>query len=92
MSTTHLCDQCVLDAFSLDQKCRGRAAYVEYLEIRANKDEGELDAEAMRALRRGWYLGEDCFRDKLLNLMDQVTSKAKNKKSIAGAAINQHNE
>ncbi len=82
----------VLNAFSLDQKRRGRAAYVEYLEIRAKKDKGELDAEAMRALRRGWYLGEDGFRDKLLNLMDQVTSKAKNKKSIAGAAINEHNE
>jgi REP element-mobilizing transposase RayT len=82
----------VLDAFSLDQKRRGRTAYVEYLEIRAKKEKGELDAEAMRALRRGWFLGEDRFRDQLLNLMDQVTSKAKNKKSIAGAAINEHNE
>jgi hypothetical protein len=35
----------------------------------------------------------DAFtRDQLLNLMDQVTSKAKNKNSIAGTAINQHNK
>ncbi len=32
------------------------------------------------------------LRDQLLNLMDQVSSKAKNKNSIAGAAINQHKE
>jgi hypothetical protein len=42
-------------------------------------------------MKTKWEL--DAFtHDQLLNLMDQVTSKAKSKNSIAGAAINQHNE
>jgi hypothetical protein len=39
-----------------------------------------LSAEAMAAVRRGWYLGDDTFRDRLLglvsignNLPDKIT-------------------
>jgi putative transposase len=83
----------VWQAFSLDQKSRGRAAYVEYLEKRALEAKGAVSDDAMRALRRGWYLGEDTFKDKLMNLLDEATSKLKRKKSsISGAAQSQHNE
>lgn len=37
---------------------RGRRAYVEWLERRAQNEGGEIDEEATKALRRGWYLGE----------------------------------
>lgn len=67
----------VLAAFSLDTKCRGRAAYVDYLEKRALEAEGHVSEEAMRALRRGWYLGEDSFKDKLTNLRDDTAGQLK---------------
>lgn len=31
--------------------------------------------EAMEALRRGWYLGEEGFKDKLLGLPDKASDK-----------------
>ena len=62
----------VWQAFSLDQKTRGRTAYVEYLEKRALEANGNVSDEAMRALRRGWYLGEDTFKDKLMNLLAEA--------------------
>jgi putative transposase len=82
----------VLDAFKLSHDRRGRSAYVTWLEKRAASDGGKIDEESMAALRRGWYLGEDRFKDKLLGLMEQVRSKARKKDSHAGGAVRAHNE
>jgi hypothetical protein len=60
----------VLAAFDLAQDGRGRRAYVAWLEQRATNDKGEIDAEAMKSLRRGWYLGEPSFVDKLRSLVE----------------------
>ena len=35
------------------------------------KQGGELSQAAMDALRRGWYLGEKTFRDRLLELLEK---------------------
>ena len=59
----------VLSAFELAKDGRGRRAYVEWLERRARNEEGEIDEEATKALRRGWYLGEPSFADKLRSLV-----------------------
>jgi len=59
----------VLGAFELAQNGRGRRAYVKYLEKRAANDGGNLSKAAMTALRRGWYLGDEAFRDRLLDLV-----------------------
>lgn len=46
----------------------------------------------MEALRRGWYLGKESFRDKLLGLMDKAKSGSRKKDSHAGGAVREHNE
>ena len=46
----------------------------------------------MEALRRGWYLGEDGFRDRLLGLMDKAKSVILKKESHAGGAVRAHDK
>jgi len=59
----------LLNAFELAKDGRGRRAYVAWLEARAASDGGKVDEAAMKALKRGWYLGEPTFADKLLALV-----------------------
>lgn len=42
-------------------------------------------------VRRGWYLGGDFFRDKLLDLIDE-TLEGKKKTSFGGRIISEHNQ
>ena len=72
----------VLRAFELAEDGRGRRAYVAWLEARATHNGGKIDEEAMKALRRGWYLGKPDFSQRLMGLID---GKAK-KKSRANRA------
>jgi hypothetical protein len=62
----------VLNSFELAKDGRGRRAYVAWLEARAANDDGNIDPVAQEALRRGWYLGEETFRDRLLSLVDKA--------------------
>ncbi len=59
----------VLRAFELAETGRGRRAYVAWLEARAANDGGKIDAQATAALKRGWYLGKETFKDRLLDLL-----------------------
>lgn len=61
----------ILRAFSLAEDGRGRRAYAAWLEARATNDGGKIDEEASQAIRRGWYLGKDTFKDKLLKMLDR---------------------
>jgi putative transposase len=65
----------LLNAFELAGDGRGRRAYVNWLEARAANDDGRIDDEAIKALRRGWYLGGISFRDQLLGLTRKVSSR-----------------
>jgi hypothetical protein len=42
---------------------------MDYLEERAASEGGNLLEIAMAALRSGWYLGDETFRDQLLGLV-----------------------
>ena len=46
----------------------------------------------MQALRRGWYLGEQSFKDKLLGFMDKAQAKVLKKASHSGGAVRARNE
>jgi hypothetical protein len=59
----------VLGAFELAKDGRGRRAYVAWLEARTEEG-GEVGDQAMKELRRGWYLGEPTFADKLRALVE----------------------
>lgn len=60
----------VLQAFELAKNGRGRRAYVAWLEARAEEG-GKIGEKAQAAMKRGWYLGEDTFKDQLLDLMEK---------------------
>lgn len=74
----------VLRAFELAQDGRGRRAYVAWLEARAANDEGKVDETAMQAMRRGWYLGKETFKDRLLKLIDPSVGNALSGRSRSG--------
>ena len=82
----------VLRAFELAQDGRGRRAYVAWLEARAANDEGKIDEAAMLAIRRGWYLGKETFKDRLLKLLDREAENAPSGRSRSGEVIREHGE
>ena len=67
----------VLRAFELARDGRGRRAYVAWLEARAANDGGSIDAEATKALKRGWYLGQESFKDRLLKLLEKPGARTR---------------
>jgi REP element-mobilizing transposase RayT len=82
----------VLRAFELAQDGRGRRAYVAWLEARAKNAKGKIDDEATAAIRRGWYLGKETFRDRLLKLLDKATPPADGSRNRTGPALRDHGE
>jgi len=78
----------LLQAFELAGDGRGRRAYVAWLEARAAREGGKIDEKAMKALRRGWYLGEATFGDRLLDMLKKPSAK----KSRASEAPKAHGE
>ena len=86
-----VCDR-VLAAFELAKDGRGQRAYVAYLEQRAKENGGNLSDAAMAALRRGWYLGDESFRDQLLGLLKLGSRQLKKKGSHAAAPVKSHGE
>jgi putative transposase len=82
----------VMAAFELAQDGRGRRAYVNYLEKRASENGGNLSEAAMAALRGGWYLGDETFRDQLLGLIEKGSKLLSKKGSHATAAVKCHGE
>ena len=82
----------VLRAFELAQDGRGRRAYVSWLEARAANDEGKIDETAMQAMRRGWYLGKETFKDRLLKLIDPTAGNALSGGSRSGGETRDYGE
>jgi putative transposase len=82
----------VLKSFDLAESGRGRRAYVDWLESRAANDGGNIDQTAQDALRRGWYLGEETFRDRLLELVDKAKGVKAGKRNKAECVRKYHGE
>ena len=89
---TWLVTERVLRSFELAESGRGRRAYVDWLEARAAHDGGKIDRRAQEALRRGWYLGEESFRDRLLDLVDQAKGVKKGKRRKSEGADRDHGQ
>jgi hypothetical protein len=62
------------------------------LEARAASGKGDIDAKAMDALRQGWFLGEDTFRDRLLALVDRAGGVKPRARRIAAGVLHDHGE
>lgn len=72
---------------------RARRGYQAYLESRALETlqgVGESEAE-WRAIRRGWYLGDERFRDRLKDLLEDAL-EGRRRQSFAGGAARAHDE
>lgn len=82
----------VLAARQLAVDARGRRAYADYLEARAAENGGRFPPEASAALRRGWYLGDESFRDRLLALVGQGAKVLRKRGSHSGKAVAAHGE
>lgn len=82
----------VLRAFELAQDGRGRRAYVAWLEARAGNEKGKIDDKATAAIRRGWYLGKETFRDRLLKLLDKAKQPVGGIRNQTGEALRDHGE
>jgi REP element-mobilizing transposase RayT len=82
----------VLAAHQVAADARGRRSYAEYLEARAAADGGKFSPEATAALRRGWYLGDESFRDRLLALVEKGGKALRKKGSHSGKAVVAHGE
>ena len=80
----------VLAAFELAQDGRGRRAYVDYLEKRGGENGDDFSEAAMAALRSGWYLGDETFRDQLLGLVRKGSKPLMKKGSHAAAPVKGH--
>ncbi|HEX7261210.1 MAG TPA: hypothetical protein VF258_05290 [Luteolibacter sp.] len=48
--------------------------------------------EALKELRRGWYLGEKSFGDRLLEALAPDAGRKRKKGSVSGAAASAHDE
>ncbi len=74
----------VLQSFELAKDGRGRRAYVAWLEARSDEG-GEIGEDAQAALKRGWYLGEETFKDQLLDHIEKL-KRGKRKRPRKGTA------
>jgi len=73
----------------------GRKKYAQYMDLRVKevlnpKNKQNFEKEWMD-IRRGWYLGNETFKEKLLKLADHVL-KGKNRSSFSGETKRMHNE
>ena len=85
----------VLSALGWKDAPKGRSAYRRYMQrcvrdLAASDDPREARAQWSN-LRRGWFFGDDTFRDVLLDLVDGVRSNTK-AKSHSGAEVTLHDE
>ena len=82
----------VLRAFQLAESGRGRRAYAAYLEKRSNDPEAVCSDESLKELRRGWYLGNDSFKDQVLVAVADDLRVKRTKGSITGTAARAHDQ
>ncbi len=82
----------LLRAFQLADDGRGRRAYVAWLEARAANEGGGIDEEATEAIRRGWYLGKEGFKDKLLAMVEKVPGRTHGASSRVAGVERDHGE
>lgn len=85
----------VLGNLGLVDNRRGQAAYEAYLtqrvwDMQNRKMRKELEKE-WKAIRRGWYLGEETFKERLLEKLSGVLS-GRDRASYSGEAVQRHDE
>ena len=80
----------MLRAFQLSEDNRGGKAYGGYLEARAKDPDSAVNDASLAELRRGWYLGEKGFGEKVLEAISDSTRPKRKKVSLGGEAAKAH--
>ena len=90
-----LCVDEVLGRAGLSDTRSGRGNYRREMELRmselAESDEPWSADEHWRGIRRGWYFGDEDFRDRMLGLLDGVLA-GRSRESFSGAEVASHDE
>ncbi len=82
----------VLKAFRLSDNAAGGIAYGRYLEARAADLATAVSDSSLAELRRGWYLGEKDFADRLLEGISASGKPDGRRSSFSGEAASAHDE
>jgi hypothetical protein len=77
----------VIECFAKAESQPGAKAYAQYLETRAKNQEGTLNDDSLKALRRGWYLGDKTFGKKLLEQLKPEAVEKRRKRSGRGHGV-----
>ncbi len=77
--------------FWVFQQVHPNRAYVKHLEERAKEPGTRPNAASDAALRRGWYLGAESFRDRLLELAAKTMQRVR-RESVNGPVPREHDE
>jgi len=90
-----LCTERVLGALNLVDDNGGRTSYETYLqkrvlEIVCSENPAEFD-ERWKQIRRGWYLGNEEFRQRMEGLVDQQV-ESYDRRSYSGKEVEKHDE
>ena len=80
----------VLRAFQLSEDGHGGKAYAGYLEARSKEPKGGISDAALAELRRGWYLGQKGFAEKVLDAVAEATRPKRKQGSVGGEAARAH--
>jgi len=82
----------VLRAFQLADDRRGANAYEGYLEARAKDLATAVTDDSLKELRRGWYLGEPSFGEKILTLLAADLRPKRKNGSLRGDEAHAHDQ
>lgn len=90
-----LCVDEVLGRAGLSDTRSGRGNYRREMELRmcelAESDEPRSANEHWRGIRRGWYFGDEDFRDRMLGLLHGVLA-GRSRESFSGEEVASHDE
>ena len=82
----------MLRAFRLSEDKAGGMAYGAYLEARARDPKTAANDASLAELRRGWYLGEKGFGERVLAALSAPGQPQRRKGSLGGEAARAHDE
>ena len=82
----------VLGELDLVDNAEGRRRYAERMRERAVAELTEAEPPAREELRRGWCLGGESFRERMLGLLDGAGERLRGKSPVDGAVRRSHGE
>jgi hypothetical protein len=82
----------VLGELGLADDVAGRRRYTERMRQRAETELADAKTAGHDELRRGWCLGQESFRERMLRLMDAAGEKFCRQRDVDGAVRRSHGE